>query len=1130
MKNMKYVFILAVMLMIISVGGISASSDISDISSDNVASIAVDHAPVNAIDESSAIAVSDAKSVSAYGDSDESVTYEITDDNYADYFVTDDESEEGDRNGTIRDDAPIKSGDTLKLTNLTGKVFNINKALTITSSSPDNVLTNCMIKLFAGADNSIVSGLNITVDNADKNYTGADNLPLWPIIAIQVSNVTIKNNYIYNNATNGHALGLGDVSDSVIDNNTLISASHPFYLLGNNNLISHNYINSKTVPGVGGFPYVFYITRVIGHSMATWYKNTDNGTINNNIIEYNTIDGTDSGWLVYGAGLLANSTSGNVFRYNNLINGQHAFQVQNGINYKVYGNNITHVATAINAATNTVDWEVFNNYIEANSTGILVDFADKVYNNTIIVNSTGKATGIKFNNNNLNGTLISGNNIIVRGSSVNGIDMSAITKSIDSMLIEGNTIDVSSINASAVGINAAKTWSASNAKYNYTNLNINDNKITVKSDLSSADTKGMDLAAINFSSISGNKINVENGVGINVFSYNITDKLNPLVNVNISSNEINAKCGIKVGNASSKRLISDMNISDNGIIAENGILLGDGGNLSGISIESNEIVVLANNTEGFAIFANNMDKLTLNNNAILFYGITEGNLKQYAINLDGINNLKITDNKVTAKLPSQDISYDPMTYAPTYYGLNLFIANSNNIDVLNNMFNTTATEETATSNYATLCNIYLNNVTNCGLIANNITTKGTKYAYGIVASGVYEMDEEGEITYYPSDLLLEANNIATVCTGYYANGIELDGPISADLYNNKISANAVGVSYPVYSASFNGPSDVVFDSNKITGNANSVYGIEVYGGNIVNIIKNNIAITGNFTLGIATSANQNFIIGNNISAKGAGLGTPTGGDAFPSQNLGIFANQYAKNVMAYDNYITTTGNHTIDSSAATSTRVYNNYLVANKDIGDDSVSGDSPYYLVSDNTPLTATITASNVVKYYGNSTKLVATLKNNKGDLIVGKEVIVTIGKTNYKATTNAKGQISLALNQAAGTYSATIKFADPNYVTATKKVSIKVVKPTMKAVSSKVKRGKYLQVLFKDANGKVIKGQKVTLKLSGKTYTVTTNAKGIASLKLTVKVGTYKIVAGFKNTNPYGKTTQTIAVKVVN
>ena len=95
----------------------------------------------------------------ASGDRDNTAqTWVIDNDNYTNYFVTDNESED-DIAGTIRDDAPIKDGDILKLSNLEGKVFNINKSLTITSNSSADVLHNCMIKLYKGADNSIIYGV-----------------------------------------------------------------------------------------------------------------------------------------------------------------------------------------------------------------------------------------------------------------------------------------------------------------------------------------------------------------------------------------------------------------------------------------------------------------------------------------------------------------------------------------------------------------------------------------------------------------------------------------------------------------------------------------------------------------------------------------------------------------------------------------------------------------------------------------------------------------------------------------------------------------------------------------------------------------------------------------------------------
>lgn len=170
----------------------------------------------------------------------------------------------------------------------------------------------------------------------------------------------------------------------------------------------------------------------------------------------------------------------------------------------------------------------------------------------------------------------------------------------------------------------------------------------------------------------------------------------------------------------------------------------------------------------------------------------------------------------------------------------------------------------------------------------------------------------------------------------------------------------------------------------------------------------------------------------------------------------------------------------------------------------------------------------SNLVKYYGDSKKLSIVLKDIDGNGLASKKVTVTIKGKTYTITTDKNGKATLAINLAKGSYSALVKFDETGYQTVSKNVSVKVVTPIIKAVKTKVKKGKYFQVSFKTYNKKAIKSTKVTMKLKGKTYTVKTNSKGIAKLKLKVKKGTYKVKAAFKSTAKYGKTAKTLKVKV--
>lgn len=174
------------------------------------------------------------------------------------------------------------------------------------------------------------------------------------------------------------------------------------------------------------------------------------------------------------------------------------------------------------------------------------------------------------------------------------------------------------------------------------------------------------------------------------------------------------------------------------------------------------------------------------------------------------------------------------------------------------------------------------------------------------------------------------------------------------------------------------------------------------------------------------------------------------------------------------------------------------------------------------------TLTATNLIKYYGSSAKLSVTLKQ-AGKVLAGEKVTITIAGKKYTATTNAKGVASFAINNAKGTYKVSVNYAGNNiYATSNKVVTVNVVKPVIKSLTSKVKKGNSYQVSFKTYNNKAIKNTKVGVTVNGKTYKVATNSKGIANVKLNIKKGTYKIISKFLSTAIYGKTTLTSKVKV--
>lgn len=189
-------------------------------------------------------------------------------------------------------------------------------------------------------------------------------------------------------------------------------------------------------------------------------------------------------------------------------------------------------------------------------------------------------------------------------------------------------------------------------------------------------------------------------------------------------------------------------------------------------------------------------------------------------------------------------------------------------------------------------------------------------------------------------------------------------------------------------------------------------------------------------------------------------------------------------------------------------------------------------------TPIASVLSSSKVTTTYGTSKNIVVTLKDSKGNLLVGRKITVTLNNKKYAANvgSDGKARVSVPSSLAAKTYTATITFAgETNILSKTIKISVVVNKATPKLTAAKktfkvkTKTKSYTVTLKTDKN-KVYKNQKITIKVNGKTYTAKTNSKGQATFKLNklTKRGTFTATVKYSGNSNYKAVTKKVKITV--
>lgn len=161
--------------------------------------------------------------------------------------------------------------------------------------------------------------------------------------------------------------------------------------------------------------------------------------------------------------------------------------------------------------------------------------------------------------------------------------------------------------------------------------------------------------------------------------------------------------------------------------------------------------------------------------------------------------------------------------------------------------------------------------------------------------------------------------------------------------------------------------------------------------------------------------------------------------------------------------------------------------------------------------------------------------LMDENANRLSNKFIYISYNNAIYNLTTDSNGKVKLPVNiNSYGIFNLLVSFLGDNDYSASfapGKVTVNKQKASISTPNKSyyVNVNKYLTATFKDINGKLIKNRKISFIISGKTYTAYTNSKGVAKVKVNVKVAkTYTVTVKFAGDNVYSPLSKTLKLYV--
>ena len=1014
----------------------------------------------------------------------------VTNATFHDYF-----DEDGKLKDSVEADELVFEGD---FTTVDVKNIVLEKSIKLTGN---NAIFSG-VSFVVSANNIVIDGFKLYQDNDTSLFDVGE-----------VKNVTISNNVIEFKAlkdTNSFAIYSYDVELLKIINNNITYVgntngtfiNNAIYVEGNSNtkkasksiVVDGNNFNI-TIPSIevnyATTPYTTY-----SEGIVFFFCEGVNFTKNTVDLKYNSFElGKISPDSIYAVSVKSNE---NVFDYDYDDNDDliilYPITSKNIIisdnTFNVLGHNCSY-AVALAADNFTISNNKFNVSSES------------YYANAITLNNLAANGEVKDNNISVNAL-----------DAVYGIYSYQMGHPITDIVYKNNTIN-------------AEAYLACGFELYETNPIVDNNTITTKGNY----TYGIVLSLFGTSTKGSIINNIISNLGSNIGVKGTNDPLAPKNSMAIT---------VKSSSEDANLLIKENNIFSTNI----GInVVKDS---EEVTLDNNTIIVTANNgkVNNYAISADDVDDLTIKNNNVTFTGIidnqfviigyddwgypiynTTNNTFTYGVFVKN-SNVIIKDNDFDIAIPTFPVNWgavrESFSEGIVLVGCDDLVFVGNDVDIKAN----------GGSSWDTIYGIDVSKSSDPVIRNNNITLDGAGYSYGIIIE-----DEE---------FLIKENNI-TVSSDNYACCIDVEGKALGNIDKNNIKATATNSAYPIYSGMNYKPVDVDITNNNVTGEAYYVVGMEL-GGTAALIKENEIKVTGNYTMGIASTVGDLAVGNNTIVSKASNEGTQPVPDSMGSDTTGI---KVAKgNFTISGNDIETTGEYAAILGDNNGT-ITNNQLLSNAGAGNDAIIGlgnvNASGNPATKNNHLKVIIIASDLTKVEGSSDQYIVKVLDENGKAVANKTVEFILNGVKSNVITDFDGVAKLDVNLAKGEYSVTAKFVgDAEYgsksITNNVVVNAKPVNPTpaptklatkitakKKTFKAKKKTKKY-SITLKDSKGKAVSKVKVTLKVKGKTYKATTNAKGKATFKIKnlKKKGSYKGTVKFAGNSNYKASSAKAKIKV--